>query len=104
MKHRQIIDILNIPLLKVGRDMELLTKEMQRVEGFRLGFRNGRDIMASREGAEADEVAACVLEDDAFGCLFCGWLVEDERAGGEGSLRSLLKAGGSMPLVKIKMD
>ena len=53
---------------------------MQRIERFGLRLRYGWDVARARQGLEAREAAARILDQDAFGLSVgrCG-LVEEER-------------------------
>ncbi len=61
MEDGQIIDVLDVALLEVGRNAVLIAQEVGRIQCFSLGVGDGRDFGASWECAEADEVAASVL-------------------------------------------
>lgn len=73
MEDAQVVDVLNVALLELSVDAELLSSKVQGIKGFGLGFRDGWDFCAAREGTESDEVAAPILQRDSLrGCLG-GW-------------------------------
>ncbi len=66
MEDRQVVYILNIPLLKVGVDAESLAEIMQRVESFRLRLGDWRDSWASRQCPKTDEGTTGILQSDSL--------------------------------------
>lgn len=83
VEHGQVVHVLDVALFKVGRHVELLAQEVQRVERLGLRFRDGRDVRAARERAEADEVSPGILQDDALRGRIRGWVVVNQRPAGE---------------------
>jgi hypothetical protein len=101
MEDAQVVDVLNVALLKLRVDAELLSSEVQGIKGFSLGFRDGWYFCAAREGSESDEVAAPILERDSLrGCLG-GWQ-EVEQWPLRPLLVGLLKARTSSANVEVK--
>lgn len=55
MEYPQIIDVLDVSLLKVQREVVLLAEEVKSVECLSLGLGDVRNARASREAKEACE-------------------------------------------------
>lgn len=66
MKDPHIINVLHISLLKVEREVEPFSQEMESIQRFGLGFSDGRDVRGSWKGLEAGETAAGVLDEDSL--------------------------------------
>lgn len=61
MENGEVIDVLDVALLKVGRDAELLAEEMEGVERLGLGLRDGGYRMPAGKLSEAHKVPPRIL-------------------------------------------
>ena len=61
MKNAQIIDVLNIALLKIEPQIVFLCEEMDGIESFGLGFGYRWDRGGSGEAEKTCEAPSCVL-------------------------------------------
>jgi hypothetical protein len=76
MEDTQVIDILNITLLKVKHHSVLLGSVMQSIKGFSLGFRDGRDVIRPWQAPVPCECPPRILDDQSFrGCFGSGLVV-----------------------------
>lgn len=80
MEDGQVVDILDVALLKVRRDTEPVPKEVQGVQRLCLRLRDGWDIAAAGQSTEPHEISTSILQDNSLWGRSRGGLVVEEGA------------------------
>ena len=75
MKDTQIIDVLDISLLEVQRCTVFFGREVQRVQGLCVGFRDWGDVGRPWLREVSRKVATSILDQNTFWTGCRGWLM-----------------------------